>query len=338
MKEPVILSDLPSLGERLPLAPPKQPLRKPVTGPGERMINVERLRFLAAFGIVLFHTAGVEFDLLRRIGYSGLPVFLMIFVGLLFHQKTNLPLREYTVRRMRRLLVPWFIWSLIYLVALVAKRAVYGQSLRGLFSVSHLVTGMSIHLWYLPYAFLASVIVYGLKLAYQKKHTYFFILIGFVATLLSLAFSSFLLERGDLPTPLPQWLFGLPAVLLGTMLGLILTLEQREDRLFFAVLLNIVVLGGLARLYQQHYTRLVPSYVIALPLVCLAFLRKGKTDRLSFQLGALTYGIYLLHPLLFYGLYLLFPNVHDLIITAATFVLSAAAAQGIRKTRLRFLV
>ncbi|MFH1718755.1 MAG: hypothetical protein ABIF19_15475, partial [Planctomycetota bacterium] len=44
-----------------------------------RIANVERLRILAIFGIIWFHTEGA-FG--RSVGYAGLPVFIMIFCAL----------------------------------------------------------------------------------------------------------------------------------------------------------------------------------------------------------------------------------------------------------------
>ena len=305
-----------------------------------RLVNVERLRFIAAFGIVIFHTFSAEKWFLRGVGYAGLPIFLMIFSALLVYQKQDLPLKEYAYKRMRRLLIPWVSWSVIFAIIILSKHYLFHHETQRIFSPSYFLTGTSIHLWYLPYAFTASILIYGAKYLYkyQERHAPFFIIIGFIASLAFLFLASYVLATFRLPTPLPQWIYGTPAIVLGVTFGLIMGIDSYRQKILLTLLLNALIAGFFILLFMKKNTGVVLSYSVAIPLVCFVFLWRGKADPISFELGSLTYGIYLIHPLFISVFHLAFRNMNSLLIVISVFSLSMGTAYVLKKTRLRLLI
>jgi len=77
----------------------------------ERIANIDRLRIVAAVGIVWFHTMGAPY---RRIGYTGLPIFLLVFFSLILRSTHADSTAQFLKRRWDRLMVPWLFWSIVY--------------------------------------------------------------------------------------------------------------------------------------------------------------------------------------------------------------------------------
>src|SRR6187401_3024827 len=84
-----------------------------------RLANVERLRLVAMFEIVAFHVSEHRLPILAGL---GLPVFLLL------NNAFNTTLTErrgtsaFLNSKLSRLLVPWILWSLIYLSVLLLER------------------------------------------------------------------------------------------------------------------------------------------------------------------------------------------------------------------------
>lgn len=127
-----------------------------------RVANIDRLRILAAIGIVWFHTENAPY---RHIAYAGLPVFLLIFCSLLTSQGWRGTTAEFLKRRWHRLLKPWLFWSAVYGLCRLANALHTGDamSLRQMLSAETLLAGPSIHLWYLPYAFLVGAVIHAMN-------------------------------------------------------------------------------------------------------------------------------------------------------------------------------
>ena len=72
------------------------------------------------------------------------------------------PFGAYSIARARRLLMPWLVWSVVYGGVKLAEALVEGQPLGSAFAPWMLLTGPAIHLWFLPFAFAASLVLPGL--------------------------------------------------------------------------------------------------------------------------------------------------------------------------------
>ncbi|OHB66936.1 MAG: hypothetical protein A2Y77_18340 [Planctomycetes bacterium RBG_13_62_9] len=76
-----------------------------------RIASIDRLRILAAIGIVWFHTKGAPG---RQIAYAGLPIFLLIWFSLVASRDPLPCVRDFLRRAWDRLLAPWLFWSVVY--------------------------------------------------------------------------------------------------------------------------------------------------------------------------------------------------------------------------------
>ena len=101
---------------------------------------VDYARFLAALGIVWFHTHAPG----KELAYSALPFFLVLLA---------MPSRADAGQRAKRLLLPFVTWSMIYAAEFTGLAMSKGNPPFGWWHTSMIVTGVSLHLWFLPFAF-----------------------------------------------------------------------------------------------------------------------------------------------------------------------------------------
>lgn len=116
--------------------------------------DIEILRIASAFGIVWFH-AGRD---VWGIGYGGLVVFLILssFFSTARSGKRS-TIRQILSRRASRLLVPWALWMVLYGIRNHFIDRDLVETDRGWFN--GVLAGTQIHLWFLPYAFAAGVVL-----------------------------------------------------------------------------------------------------------------------------------------------------------------------------------
>jgi hypothetical protein len=144
-------------------------------------------RLIAAFGIVWFHTEAPGF----RIAYAALPFFLVLLA---------MPSRAGLGERARQLLVPFAVWSVIYALLLMLTAVKNDLDIFGWWRPQMIVMGTSIHLWFLPFAFLVALAAPFLR----GKHA---VVLPFLAACLLAALGE------TSVAPWYQWGFGLiPAV------------------------------------------------------------------------------------------------------------------------------
>ena len=130
----------------------------PLVGEQERLIGLDVVRLLAAFGVVVIHCgdkiglAEVFGEALRR---CCVPYFLAAAAFLLVREILEFGGPPRIGRRLRRLLVPYALWSLIYVGARLAKWSILGRSvgqtpLSGQFWEILLLGRAAVHLYFLP--------------------------------------------------------------------------------------------------------------------------------------------------------------------------------------------
>lgn len=256
---------------------------------------LDHTRLLAAFGIVLFHTGAPG----GGIGYAALPFFLIVLLMLGGAAAARQPFGAYAARRARRLLLPWLLWSGVYGGLKLAEALVEGQPLDSAFFPWMLLTGPAIHLWFLPFAFAASLLLPGLmriaqpapvpvslSAALSDRRGLLLVLCG-GAALAALA----LAQGGILPAPLAQWREALPAICLG--FGFAVAARRAHALIAFGGICLAAGLGALA----LGWTDGLPQLAVALLGlgVCLAWPRPATP--LSSLLGQSALGVYLVHPL-----------------------------------------
>lgn len=99
-------------------------------------------RFLAALGIVWFHTQAPGY----RVAYIALPLFLVLL---------TMPPSAGFGTRARRLLVPFLTWSLVFAMLSTALALKNQNPPFEWWRWHMLLSGTWIHLWVLPFAFIA---------------------------------------------------------------------------------------------------------------------------------------------------------------------------------------
>jgi len=304
----------------------------------ERVGSIDRLRVLAAIGIVWFHTDGAP---CRWIGYAGLPVFLLIFFSLITIRSAAAPMSGFLRRRCDRLLKPWLFWSALYGLGRLAQAACLNDSgsLVEMLSLETVLMGTHIHLWYLPYAFVWGCVLHAVNRRTTRLGHAAVALSAVGIGLLLLVVHTLCLSSARWMRPLPQWEFGLAAVPLGFAIGrsrMIPSHQQRQGLLFVVVL---AVLAGCGVLTVLGRAAPVIPHALAIVLVCLAYGRPVNDSVVVATLAPLTFGVYLIHPLIHRGLAcFIAPDQHCAAFIGLTVCLSGLATLALMRTPVRRFV
>ncbi len=301
----------------------------------ERIATIDALRILAALGIIWFHVEKAPF---RQIGYAGLPVFLLLFYSLIVRQGRTYTTTQFLTRRWHRLVKPWLFWSVVYGLCRLAK-ALHGadwDSLSDMVSPGALVTGTYIHLWYLPYAFLSGFLLYEINIrTWNRNHAAVALGATIVAVATLTAYALGVLTW-SVTVPLAQWQFGLAALPLGFAIGRCLVIPSRDQQ---RVLLSAVALATVALyvvLSARGRAEPVTPYILAVVLVCLAYLWQVRANTLLAAAAALTFGVYLIHPVVAYGLrHVVTADRYGAALVILTACISGLITWGLRKTPVR---
>lgn len=234
----------------------------PIQSTKRRNGGIEYARFLGAVGIIWFHMKMPG----GWISYAALPMFIILLIY--FGWGRNLG------NRAERLLVPWALWSLVFVALHLAEVFLTPSTFVDEFKFWMLFTGPSIHLWFLPFsfAFLALAKAMGDKALY----------IALPASLGAI----WLMNATTLPIPLAQWTFVLPAAFTG------LLMRQTNNPTLLAGV--TIFLAGAMNL--AGYYAITPQLIIATGLVWALMTLPIKVTRLSTMLSDLSLGIYLSHP------------------------------------------
>lgn len=186
-----------------------------------RNATLDLARLVAAIGIVLFHSGAPG----AALGYAALPFFMMLLLLLAFDSAAAQGFVPYARQRVLRLLGPWLVWSAIYGAFKLTEILVTHKDPASEFAWWMLATGPALHLWFLPFAFAASLIVWPVARLSPVKDAVPPGGAGFAALVLvfaALALAAIGWQQGPArPIPLAQWLSVLPAVIFGLALGLV---------------------------------------------------------------------------------------------------------------------
>lgn len=151
---------------------------------------VDYFRLAAALGIVWFNSGAPG----ARLAYAALPFFLVLI---------SLPSTLSVAAQARRLIVPFLVWSALYALVQIAFAVKRHEGAFDWWEWNMLLTGTWLHLWLLPFAFVASV------LSPWFRHP--------LATLGAALLLASLLAMNGTPDgpPVVQWSFGIIPVLVG---------------------------------------------------------------------------------------------------------------------------
>jgi hypothetical protein len=187
-------------------------------------------------------------------------------------------------------------WCCVYAAEQLGSAAVHGRSLTDWWSPFMLLYGTSIHLWYLPFAFVvtsAAILAAKRKRLRDTAALRALVIVGLCTTLPA---ASAVLNYFDGPAPLTQWVFAGPSVVLGLGLGIGLRTEG-ASRYRWMGMLTLALLVACIVCVHWGLTDLPEPY-LAGGLACVAAtLVRGNTGRATAYVSGLTYGVYLVHPL-----------------------------------------
>lgn len=276
------------------------PVIAPAAGAGaagarERLGRIDALRGWACFGIVLFHTCGDHWC--AKVGLAGLMVFLLLVPALGWSGAQSRGWGEQVRRRAGRLLMPWLFWSAVYLLNYLLPRLHAGAGVTphdlGL-SASSLLVGGTIHLWFLPFAFLGGVALLPLGGPVWRLRPA--VAIGGLLAAAGALLAGACVVRsmpgfGGLVAPWPQWIDALPSL----PLGIALAVAAGRGRFLAMVCAGALAGCALAAVIDPRGPAL--EYALAVPLVAWAMLRPVAAGPIARVLAPLSLGVYLVHPL-----------------------------------------
>ena len=279
---------------------------------------IELLRFIAAVGIVFFHsqTPGYEFC------HAGVAFFAGLTGGMAFRSPNRrVPLIA------SRLLIAWAFWWLTHtavnVLETLLKDPAYGWASE--FRWPMLFYGPSIYLWYLPFAFVATVAVSAIGRRMSGSAAALVFTATFLASLAAIAD----LRHEQWISPFSEWANTIPAVLAGVAIYSATT--NCGSLLALAACLGALVGARHNGLFSSHF---FVSYVTGLStLASIRFISIPQSHTIE-RLGALSLGIYLTHPLVMLVSYRIFPVRTGFAFTAGVVLGSMAAATILRRLRL----
>lgn len=252
-----------------------------------RNATLDYARFLASLGIVLFHAKAPG----ASIGYAALPFFMMTLILLSAPGMASQPFRLFAVNRARRLLGPWLLWSIVYGLLKLLDVAVSGHPLGSEFALWMLLTGPALHLWFLPFAFIACLAIYPVARRLMRSNPIAGLAIVCALALASQAFQS----SQEFLTPFSQWFFVLPSAIF----ALAFATGQNAGSTATPIVLAMLAAGGLVICSTVFgWTTGLFQFGLATGVLGLCLLFPLQETALSRLAADVSLGIYLVHPLM----------------------------------------
>lgn len=296
--------------------------------PTERLAGLEWARLIACIGIVWFHAKAPG----ARIGYGGLVTMMAISVALAARSGSRRTPGQVIKNRLRRLMRPWLFWSAVYGIVSATVILTGLHPLHERFHGWMLLTGPSLHLWYLPYAFVATCLAALVARWLDSTH-----LLPTVTWLIlpiaSIPLCAWLLTRISDVTPLGQWAFACPAVFMGFAVGRAPT-QPVPHRIYLIGLFSSIATGCLVAWALGWNQMATPMLSGSIGLILASMLRTSAGPLLAW-LSGLSFGVYLVHPLFALAILKSDLDQHRLVAAAVISILSMAASVVLRRTPLR---
>jgi len=213
----------------------------------------------------------------------------MILVVLVRLYSFAAPTKVFIGKRSYRLLLPWAFWFFAYgTINLIAQRPLL-PSHGDMFS--NIMSGPWIGLWYLPFAFIVSLLVF---LAPNKELRAFRWVILWTYLLLGtgiLLAAQSMRADWDLRAPWAQWIHASAAIPFGFAIALVM----RHRFSWLAPFTICIAPFFFAAATGYADPGLALTYMIAVPATTIAFVSKPIPSKTVTNLGKLVMGVYLLH-------------------------------------------
>ena len=299
----------------LPLAAHAFP-RLAATPVASRLPALDATRIFATLGVIWFHT--IECESLHTSGVLGrysvsfytLAAILFLVLSSFRRQRS---FGTYALDRLRRLGLPFLAWSVISFLTLYALNHLGYHIDMPQLSFDLLLDGGTIHLWFLPFLFVASLLVYPLARWMHEKPKRQYTLAA-LAALLALALDLNYLNWIPLPNwPFLQHFFDLSSYRWsGVYWGIAIAVLWHNGFSRSRLLKPLAFAGAAALVYLtvwQWKNGLLPQYKtyggLGLLFIALAPFKNRFIYALA-PIGRLSAGIYFAHmPALYIARYLL---------------------------------
>ena len=298
----------------------------------DRYAGVELLRVLSCVGVAVFHLlpAGQPaFAGARTIGYSGLFALTAVMAGLAIPRRAQ-PASAVLKKRAARLLIPWLFWVAIFGGLMLVRRGLRGSPLLADLRWFDVLIGPRVHLWFLPFAFVTTVLI-ALAFRPAQRPGPWAILLAAASIPAAIA----AVQLGELGLPWKLYVTAAPAVLLGLALGR--AAEGKDDTVWRCAtcLAYAASAAGTALLSSEGQAAWAHSAAALAVVVCFSW-RSAAPPWLAWA-ASLSLGVYLVHPLcsdLLWGITASNPPLHVL----AVILVSGALIACVQATPLRQFV
>lgn len=309
----------------------------PARGPANPIPALDAVRVLGALLVVAFHTPGLGGRLATA---AGGAMFLLTTFGLSSLRQGDEPFALFATRRAARFLLPFLVWSLVYLAARMRHAVVDTDPWPTLFTPAAFCAGFSYHLWYLPFAFAGCVVAWPIVRATRNLPD--LVAIALTSGVGFLLFGAIrrTIAHAEMTLPWGQWTCSIPAVLIGVGFARLHAIPDVRTQRFAAVAVSLLTLSVASWLLAQGYVVTTIAAAIAEPIVCAAFVLNLPSNAALAWLSRRTLGIYLLHPLVSdVWMKVLGLDVPPPILFALTYAGAIAATETIRRIpRARWIV
>lgn len=243
--------------------------------------DVELLRIISTFAILWFHSG---YQNGRDVAYAGLIVFLIFsaYFAMKSHTSTTLQGKAF------RLMVPCMIWSLVYGAFYMALGApIFPENYT---AISKLLSTPSIHLWYLPFLFFCILFIELIK----KRINPSVLAVLSVLGLSTLLFTSPQWRSWEFMAPFGQYMHALPAVLAGVFFALCPKLKSALKCSLIGITCTSIFY-----VFSNNVEGIGIAYLVGIAAAFI-LLKEGSglpDSAAIFSVSKLSFGIYLVHPL-----------------------------------------
>ncbi|MCU0421875.1 MAG: acyltransferase [Bacteroidia bacterium] len=290
-----------------------------------RIATLDYLRGLAAFGIMIYHYLGFKygkFDVanpLEKIGFYGVSIFYVLSGLTLYsvYNKKELNTistwKEFYLKRIFRIFP--LLWVAIILTLVLSSELPETNKLilnfTGLFGFINWNSYIAMGSWSIGNE-LVFYSLFPLILYLIKKVKYGKTLVSFLAIIISIYFSYFILDSNvsiydqwrNYTNPINQIPFFMAGILIGAYSEYFKTNQKVLNFLLIILFITffIIPVQGNAIIIVSGYLRLVYFTICILITFILYQLSQTKYDWIHkplFFIGETSYGIYLYHPIVF---------------------------------------
>lgn len=263
----------------------------------KRNYLIEILRIISCFGIVYDH--GNDASWAQEIGDICLIIFLFISVYFLSPQNNY---RIFISKRITRLLIPWVFWFIFYGLLRIINGGIF-LPIKGDI-ISSVLNGTRSHLWYLPFIFIISILTVFYynqienRLFFKKINILLFILLSITLLCLMPLWRPWSLT---LYPPWGSWFLAFPAICISISLA---SMNKYHSKRSIVILFLIIILliAGFWAITTRWDLTLGRPYFFAIIIISIALylnFNLSKYSRNIMYFSNFTFGIYLIHPLLY---------------------------------------